>query len=625
MKFHDIYKFFTLAMILFLICPAAGFSSPPDTEQSYDWGIEGAVTETAGLVANIIQLTSSEYSDAYPAWGSWCWNSDGTGIVYQSERGSDEGEICVINVDGTGFARLTFNDRCDSHPSYVWPNDGKIVFQRNVEEVITGGETVNHGEIWIMDADGSDQTSLTQAHGGPVRGPGSCENKPKVSPDGLKVAFRGCSENGLRKNGDEDAYVNLYVMNIDGSNPVKVAGGNGLTEISHHVWGPAGQWLAFKATEENGSGDARIFKVKADGTGLAKVSPEDGKMPPEWNDFFCQNWPAWSPDGKWIAASTLTGADYGYKAVMIMDPDGGEMKTVMAQDGDNDGDDYDWIHSGVSWSPNSRWVTYSMDTISNTVICASNIYTDGFLQLTDVYDACQPRWSPDPMAKPGRILYKSAGRHPGGGANELFVVNPAPWALDEVDGSGRNVFDGGGTADWGGAGMKLQVQTGAGGEAPLFIGARYVENPTPELLGGSFWDLYCPDPANVVTATLTLYFNNYQSNTRYMWFDEDAGFWKTLSRDMYEVTQGPFTVSGVQYNAAIVITITDSTIPDLNQLKGTVFSTSTIAETYQEAIKKHNDGELDCFVKTVSGSQDKWPFFAILALGLSLFIRRAKE
>ncbi|MBI9076928.1 MAG: PD40 domain-containing protein [Desulfatibacillum sp.] len=615
-----------VVFVLLLVFIPIGGAWAEDFEESIDWGLEGAVTDTAGLVINILELTP-ETLGAYPPWGNWSWNSDGTKVVYQSEEFNDDGEICVINADGTGFARLTDNDRCDSHASFVWPNNSKIVFQRNVafappkKELNTTG-----GEIWIMDVDGDNQTSLTQAHGGPIRGAYTCENKPMVSPDGTKVAFRGCDDD--RKGGGSDVY--LYVMGIDGTNPVHVAGGSdGLINVSHHVWAPNSQWIAFKAAEASGTGDARIFKVKADGTGLTKLSPADDAMPAAWGGWFCQNWPRWSPDGKWIATYLDTYADYDYKQIIIQDSNGANMGTVMAQDGDNDGDNFDCVSPHFSWSPDSNWIVYSMETEleGDTALCMSNINTGDFYQLTKDYSDGQARWSPDPKGKPGRILFKGEiDKNAKSGGSGLYILNLAPWALDAIAGSGRTSFSSCGYTSWDEAGIDLSVNLGAGMEEPFFIGALYEDNPTPRQMSGVFWDLYCPDPTNVVTATVGLYFNGYKGDTSFYWFNEDRNIWAAINAYMYQVTQGIYEKAGITYTTVVSITLTADSSPSLSDMTGTVFAAGTITAEDFRAWAKDDDNFLDCFVKTVdAGHANALPFglfFLALALCAGAYCKR---
>lgn len=76
------------------------------------------------------------------------WSPDGTQIAFQCDDGSDD-EIYKINVDGTGFTRLTNNNTNDRDPA--WSPDGmKIAFS---------GST--WADINTMDPDGTNITRLT--------------------------------------------------------------------------------------------------------------------------------------------------------------------------------------------------------------------------------------------------------------------------------------------------------------------------------------------------------------------------------------------------------------------------------------------------------------------------------
>src|SRR5215211_6306587 len=77
-------------------------------------------------------------------------------------------------------------------------------------ENIPGGDFA--GEIYVMNADGTGQTRLTDDQGG----------QPSWSPDGTKIAFT--------RNGQ------IYVMNADGSEQTNISGGRFGIDPD---WGPA--------------------------------------------------------------------------------------------------------------------------------------------------------------------------------------------------------------------------------------------------------------------------------------------------------------------------------------------------------------------------------------------------
>jgi len=114
------------------------------------------------------------------------WSPDGTKIAFSRGKG-----IGVINADGTGLGWITDQG---SYPA--WSPDGK--------KIAFCSEKSGNWEIYVMDADGSNQVNLTNnpAH----------DMDPTWSPDGTRIAF----------DSDRDGNNEIYVMNADGSNAVNL-------------------------------------------------------------------------------------------------------------------------------------------------------------------------------------------------------------------------------------------------------------------------------------------------------------------------------------------------------------------------------------------------------------------
>jgi hypothetical protein len=124
------------------------------------------------------------------------WSPDGRRIAYTSDPDGDGGEdpeVWVRNLDGTGRTAVTANDAVDAEPS--WSPDGtRIAFYS--ERGPTG--------VWLMNADGSGATFLTEGRG------------PAWSPDGLRVAFHRSVPGGDGR---------IWVIGTDGSGAEPVSSG----------------------------------------------------------------------------------------------------------------------------------------------------------------------------------------------------------------------------------------------------------------------------------------------------------------------------------------------------------------------------------------------------------------
>ncbi|MBV8541025.1 MAG: PD40 domain-containing protein [Pseudonocardiales bacterium] len=139
---------------------------------------------------NPIDLTNDPIADGEPAF-----SPDGTHIAFSSSRnrlvsGSD---IYVMNADGTNPTRLTTDGDSDQP---VFSPDGKHI-------AFTSGRNGNH-EIYGMNADGSIPIDLTNNP--------AADGEPAFSPDGTHIAFSSQGRDSPVSGSD------IFIMNADGTN-----------------------------------------------------------------------------------------------------------------------------------------------------------------------------------------------------------------------------------------------------------------------------------------------------------------------------------------------------------------------------------------------------------------------
>jgi Tol biopolymer transport system component len=122
------------------------------------------------------------------------WSPDNLTLVFEQVN-----SIWILNQITQSSLRLT-NVTGDSRPRYS-PNGSKIAFQSTRD---------GQPEIYVMNADGSGQTRLTNNP--------AWDTAPAWSPDGTKILFTSLRDGPMSPA--------LYVMNADGSNQTRVTAGS---------------------------------------------------------------------------------------------------------------------------------------------------------------------------------------------------------------------------------------------------------------------------------------------------------------------------------------------------------------------------------------------------------------
>lgn len=155
-----------------------------------------------------------------------------------------------------------------------------------------------------------------------VRPVGYDNRRPQLSPIGDRIAFES----------NRDGQMEIYVMNIDGSNETRLTDHPG--QDSQPAWSPDGTKIVFVSDR---TGKENIFMMRSDGTGLEQLT----------KDLLGANGPKVSPDGLKIAfkAGAWPKAD-----IFVMDMDGSDLRDL------SNSDSYD--HS-PTWSPDNMVIAFT--------------------------------------------------------------------------------------------------------------------------------------------------------------------------------------------------------------------------------------------------------------------------
>lgn len=250
--------------------------------------------------------------DAYPSV-----SPDGRRIAFHSNRDGTN-QVHVVDADGSRLRKLTDHPGGSLTPK--WSPDGKtIVYTRGVNE---------SSDIWMMDADGSHQRVLVATEGD--------DSHPQFMPDGAAIVF---NTSRPAEDGGKGVWDDIHVIGADGRGMRRISDCRGT--CTYPSASPDGKRIVYRRISATPAYDWRLRDTASNSEIVVAAIDGSGARVVASSPAF-DGWPAWSPDGQWIAFASNRARVPFAGQVYALQPDGSGLRQLTSGA---------WSHAQPAWAP----------------------------------------------------------------------------------------------------------------------------------------------------------------------------------------------------------------------------------------------------------------------------------
>jgi TolB protein len=177
------------------------------------------------------QLTDQQDAGIFPLW-----SPDGSAITYLS--GYPDTKLMLVDAADETVLELAKGMHVNREVPPQWSPDGKVIAFAAYDDPADGkGQS---SEIYVVQADGTQLTRLTYTD--------NINLNPRWSPDGSQLVFYGYMVGAFDTGTPNTGLTEVYIMNADGTGLTNLTQNPGLDY--QPAWSPDGSWITFASTRE---------------------------------------------------------------------------------------------------------------------------------------------------------------------------------------------------------------------------------------------------------------------------------------------------------------------------------------------------------------------------------------